>query len=89
MLLTDHVLRSNLFPLQHYLQRRGAILEALYQISEGFWFNPAELVMTAFLHLEEKVHRKGLARVEGYSTFDAEVVMPCLRAPWVPGGTTY
>ena len=33
MLLTDHVLRSNLFPLQHYLQRRGAILEALYRIS--------------------------------------------------------
>ena len=64
MLLTDHVLRSNLFPLQHYLQRRGAILEALYRISEGFWFNPAELVMTAFLHFEEKVHRKGLARAE-------------------------
>ena len=36
MLLTDHILRSNLFPLQHYLQRRGAILEALYRIYEGF-----------------------------------------------------
>ena len=64
MLLMDHVLRSNLFPLQHYLQRRGAILEALYRISEGFWFNPAELVMTALLHFKEKVHRKGLAREE-------------------------
>ena len=64
MLLTDHVLRSNLFPLQHYLQRRGAILEALYRISEGFWFNPAELVMTAFLHFEEKVHCKDLAWAE-------------------------
>ena len=64
MLLTDHVLRSNLFPLQHYLQRRGAILEALYRISEGFLFNPAELVMTEFLHFEEKVHRKDLARAE-------------------------
>ena len=64
MLLTDHVLWSNLFPLQHYLQRKGAILEALYRISEGFWFNPTELVMTAFLHFEEKVHRKGLARAE-------------------------
>ena len=64
MLLTDHVLRSNLFPLQHYLQRRGAILEALYRISEGFWFNQTELVMTAFLHFEEKVHRKDLARAE-------------------------
>ena len=64
MLLTDHVLRFNLFPLQHYLQHRVAILEALYRISEGFWFNLAELVMTAFLHFEEKVHRKGLARAE-------------------------
>ena len=64
MLLTDYVLRSNLFPLHHYLHRRGAILEALYQISEGFWFNPAKLVMTAFLHFEEKVHRKGLAQAE-------------------------
>ena len=36
MLLVDHVLRTSLFPLQHYVQRRGAILEALYRISEGF-----------------------------------------------------
>ena len=64
MLLTDHVLRTNLFPLQHYVQCRGAILEDLYQISEGFWFNPAELVMTALLHFEEKVHRKDLAQAE-------------------------
>ena len=64
MLLVDHLLRTSLFPLQHYVQRRGAILEALYQISEGFWFNPSELVMTALLHLEDKVHRKSLARAE-------------------------
>ena len=35
MLLIDHLLRTSLFPLQHYVQRRGAILEALYRISEG------------------------------------------------------
>ena len=64
MLLTDHVLWSNLFPLQHYLQRRGAILEALYRISEGFWLNPAEIIMTALLHFEEKVHCKVLTRAE-------------------------
>ena len=65
MLLVDHLLRTSLFPLQHYVQRRGAILEALYRISEGFWFSPCELVMTALLHFEDKVHRKGVARVEG------------------------
>ena len=64
MLLVDHVLRTSLFPLQHYVQRRGAILEALYRISEGFWFSPSEIVMTSLLHFEEKVHRKGLARAE-------------------------
>ena len=64
MLLIDHLFRTSLFPLQHYVQRRGAILEALYRISEGYWFSPSELVMTSLLHFEDKVHRKGLARAE-------------------------
>ena len=67
MLLIDHLLRTSLFPLQHYVQRRGAILEALYRISEGFLFSPSELVMTSLLHFEDKVHRKGLARAESIS----------------------
>ena len=50
MLLLDHILWSNLFPLQHIVQRRGAILEALYRVSEGFWFNPEELIMTSLFH---------------------------------------
>ena len=66
MLLVDHVLRTSLFPLQHYVQHMGAILEALYRISGGFWFSPSELVMTALLHFEEKVHRKDLARAEAF-----------------------
>ena len=64
MLLIDHLFRTSLFPLQHYVQRRGAILEALYRISEGYWFSPSELVMTFLMHFEDKVHRKGLARAE-------------------------
>ena len=60
MLLIDHLFRTSLFPLQHYVQRRGAILEALYRISEGYWFSPSELVMTSLMHFEEKVHRKDL-----------------------------
>ena len=64
MLLIDHLLRSSLFPLQHYVQRRGAKLEALYWISKGYWFSPSELVMTSLMHFEEKVHRKGLVRAE-------------------------
>ena len=64
MLLIDHLFRTSLFPLQHYVQRRGAILEALYRISGGFLFSPSELVMASLLQFEEKVHRKDLTRAE-------------------------
>ena len=64
MLLIDHLLRTSLFPLQHYVQRRGPILEALYRISGRFWLCPSELVMTSLLQFEEKVHRKDLTRAE-------------------------
>ena len=64
MLLIDHILRSNLFLLQHTVQRRGAILEALYYILEGYWFSPTELIMTSLFHFEDKVHHKSLPRVE-------------------------
>ena len=64
LLLIDHLLRTCIFPLQHYVQRRGPILEALYRISENFWFSPSELVMTSLLQFEEKVHRRDLTRAE-------------------------
>ena len=64
MLLIDHILRSNLFPLQHTIQWRGAILEALYRISEGFWFSSAELLMTSLFHFEDKVNRRNLTQAE-------------------------
>ena len=64
MFLIDHILRSNIFSLQHIVQRRRAILEALYFISEGFWLSPAELIMTSLFHFEDKVHRRNLTRIE-------------------------
>ena len=67
MLLIDHLLRTSLFPLQHYVQRKGPILEALYRISGRFWFSPSELVMASLLQFEEKVHRKDLVRAERIS----------------------
>ena len=60
MLLVDVLLRSNIFPLQHLVQRRGAILDALFKVSEGFYFGPHHLIMAALLYFEEKVHRKKL-----------------------------
>ena len=41
MLLINHILLLNLFPLQHIVQRRRAISEAPYCISKGFLFSPA------------------------------------------------
>ena len=64
MRLIDHILWSNLFLLQHIVQRREAILEALYRISEGLWFNPLELIMLSLFHFDYKVHRKSLPRAE-------------------------
>ena len=60
MCLIDHILRYNLFLLQHIVQRREAILAALYRISEGFWFSTSELIMTSLFHFEDKVHRRSL-----------------------------
>ena len=73
MLLIDHVFRSNMFPLQHIVQRRGAILEVLYLISEGYWFSPAELIMTSLFHFEDRAHRQSLPRVESLP-----LLFPCL-----------
>ena len=64
MLLIEHIFQSNLFPLQHIIKRKGAILEALYRISEGFWSSPVELVMTALFHFEDRVNRRSLPQVE-------------------------
>ena len=64
MLLVDVVLRTNLFPLQHRVQRRGAILETLFRISEGYYFGPHHLIMASLLHFEEKVHKRRLTRAD-------------------------
>ena len=60
MFLIDAFLRHNLYPLQHWTQRRGVLLEALYKMSEGFFFGPHHLILVALLYFEEKVHKKKL-----------------------------
>ena len=64
MFLIDAFLRHNLYPLQHWTQRRGVLLEALYKMSEGFFFGPHHLILTALLYFEEKVHKKKLQRAD-------------------------
>ncbi|RVW27138.1 hypothetical protein CK203_087771 [Vitis vinifera] len=54
MFLIDAFLRHNIYPLQHWTQRRGVLLEALYKMSEGFFFGPHHLIMAALLYFEEK-----------------------------------
>ena len=64
MFFLNVLLRHNIYPLQHMVQRRRALLEALFWISEGFFFGPHYLIMAALLYFEEKVHRKKLLRVD-------------------------
>ncbi|KAL6312039.1 hypothetical protein AAG906_027237 [Vitis piasezkii] len=64
MFFLNVLLHHNIYPLQHMVQRRGALLEALFRISEGFFFGPHHLIMAALLYFEEKVHRKKLLRVD-------------------------
>ncbi|RVW64794.1 hypothetical protein CK203_066348 [Vitis vinifera] len=49
---------------EHWTQRRGVLLEALYKMSEGFFFGPHHLIMAALLYFEEKVHKKKLQRAD-------------------------
>ena len=64
MFFIDALLRHNIFPLQHWMQMRGVLLEALFRISKGFFFGPHHLIMAALLYFEEKVHRKKLLRAD-------------------------
>ena len=84
MLLIDHLFRTSLFPLQHYVQRRGAIYEALYRISEGYSFSPSELVMTSLMHFEEKVHRKDLVRAESIALLMSRLLCQVLKHTGFP-----
>ncbi|KAJ9672772.1 hypothetical protein PVL29_002630 [Vitis rotundifolia] len=65
----DHVLRSNVYPCQHAMQRREQILEALFRIISGQWWTPADLFMAALFYFEDKVHLKQLQRAKKYPLF--------------------
>ncbi|RVW62937.1 hypothetical protein CK203_062860 [Vitis vinifera] len=54
MFFIDALLRHNIFPLQHWVQRRGVLLEALFRIFEGFFFGPHHLIMAAFCTLKRR-----------------------------------
>ena len=64
MFFIDALLLHNIYPLQHWVQRRGFLLEALFRISEGYFFGPHHLIMASLLYFEEKVHRKKLLRAD-------------------------
>nr|CAN83762.1 hypothetical protein VITISV_017195 [Vitis vinifera] len=64
MFFIDALLCHNIFLLQHWVQRREVLLEALFRISEGFFFGPHHLIMDTLLYFEEKVHRKKLLKVD-------------------------
>ena len=64
MFFIDALLHHNIFPLQHWVQRKGVLLEALFRISEGYFFGLHHLIMVVLLYFEEKVHWKKLLRAD-------------------------
>ena len=64
MFFIDSLLRHNIFPLQHWVQRKGVLMEALFRISEGYFFGPHHLIMATLLYFEEKVHWEKLLRAD-------------------------
>ena len=64
MVFIDALLCHNIFPLQHWVQRTRVLLEALFRISEGYFFGPHHLIMAPLLYFEEKMHRKKLLRAD-------------------------
>ncbi|KAL6310923.1 hypothetical protein AAG906_027986 [Vitis piasezkii] len=66
-------------------RRRGAILDALYRISEGFYFGPHHLVMAALTYFEVKVHRKCLRRAGTIPLlFPRLISRPLTHGPGIP-----
>ncbi|RVW71882.1 hypothetical protein CK203_058393 [Vitis vinifera] len=64
MFLIDALLRhKHLSTTALDLEERSS-LEALFRISEGYFFGPHHLIMVALLYFEEKVHKKKLQRAD-------------------------
>ena len=51
----------------------------LNRISEGYWFNPAELIMTFLFHFEDRVHRRSLPRTESMPLLFPRLLCPILE----------
>nr|CAN66528.1 hypothetical protein VITISV_014494 [Vitis vinifera] len=81
MFFIDALLRHNIFPLQHWVQRRGVLLEALFRISEGFFFGPHHLIMAALLYFEEKSPYLRLHPLLDRTTPQPPPVIPAISEP--------
>ncbi|RVW80011.1 hypothetical protein CK203_055841 [Vitis vinifera] len=68
----DHVLRSNVYPCQHAMQRREQILEALFRIISGQWWTPADLFMAALFYFEDKCDQNQSTLTSASLTTDNE-----------------
>ncbi|RVW78421.1 hypothetical protein CK203_051456 [Vitis vinifera] len=64
-------------------RERGVLLEALFRISEGFFFGPHHLIMAALLYFEEKVHKKKLLRADAIPLLSPD----CYVRFWSTWGT--
>ena len=57
------------------------LLEALFRISEGYFFGPHHLIMAALLYFEEKVHQKKLLRADAIPLLFPRLLCQILEHP--------
>ncbi|RVX13493.1 hypothetical protein CK203_020927 [Vitis vinifera] len=84
MFFIDALLRHNIFPLQHWVQRRGVLLEALFRISEGFFFGHHHLIMAALLYFERSALCRPIPEVApsaSHATTRPPHVIPAISEP--------
>ncbi|RVW81874.1 hypothetical protein CK203_050853 [Vitis vinifera] len=63
-----HSCAINIYPLQHWVQRRGVLLEALFRISEGFFFGLIISLWPLFYTLKRRARSPSWSRTLGHST---------------------
>ncbi|RVW18174.1 hypothetical protein CK203_106900 [Vitis vinifera] len=60
----DALLRHNIYPLQHMVQREELCLRHCIGYQRDFFFGPHHLIMAALLYFEENIHRKKLLKAD-------------------------
>ncbi|RVX14677.1 hypothetical protein CK203_011994 [Vitis vinifera] len=69
---------ASTYPFRHWTQRRGVLLEALYKMSEGFFFGPHHLIMQPFSTLRRRFTKRSFKEQIAFPS-SSQAAMPILE----------